>query len=478
MVPSCDSNLAHCKHMVVRLCRRLIHTDYFSRSPLNYETLTQRVAELSVSKKMLRSLILDYIRATRELQSMEKASRKTLNTDLKPAERLAKSLDLKVGISSGQLERHLWNFIKQHWAQCVEDNEIVASYVNTEHHVDIGRCFELVKTNFERCMAQSVVQVDPDNIALLYSCNALDSSLTPRISAEIKLPSPIMGVAHSEHTTYAGCWDGTVRQFDYENTRMTSPIVTTQVRDTSSLITHIQFADTNLMIFTTIDGLIYYYDPRLRRIVDKHDCSSKLFAMDSLPQILTVGLADNQVQLYDLRKRESPWQCRTSGLKYQMTSIRQFPSEAGYAVSGIDGRVCIDYNDLLEEAQLLKYAFKCHREKDKESHTDTVYPVTNLRFHKQYNSLFTTGGDGHICVWDWVRRRRMRQFPKIAENLAISHFDISYDGSLMAVGLSDDAYLRLSDTDAPFIPKSGKVFFKRIEAMECKPKESNSQVAS
>lgn len=72
----------------------------------------------------------------------------------------------------------------------------------------------------------------------------------------------------------------------------------------------------------------------------------------------------------------------------------------------------------------------------------------------------------------------MRQFPKIAENLAISHFDISYDGSLMAVGLSDDAYLRLSDTDAPFIPKSGKVFFKRIEAMECKPKESNSQVAS
>lgn len=166
MVPSCDSNLAHCKHMVVRLCRRLIHTDYFSRSPLNYETLTQRVAELSVSKKMLRSLILDYIRATRELQSMEKASRKTLNTDLKPAERLAKSLDLKVGISSGQLERHLWNFIKQHWAQCVEDNEIVASYVNTEHHVDIGRCFELVKTNFERCMAQSVVQVDPVSILL------------------------------------------------------------------------------------------------------------------------------------------------------------------------------------------------------------------------------------------------------------------------------------------------------------------------
>lgn len=324
----------------------------------------------------------------------------------------------------------------------------------------------------------SLIVASHDNIALLYSCNALDSSLTPRISAEIKLPSPIMGVAHSEHTTYAGCWDGTVRQFDYENTRMTSPIVTTQVRDTSSLITHIQFADTNLMIFTTIDGLIYYYDPRLRRIVDKHDCSSKLFAMDSLPQILTVGLADNQVQLYDLRKRESPWQCRTSGLKYQMTSIRQFPSEAGYAVSGIDGRVCIDYNDLLEEAQLLKYAFKCHREKDKESHTDTVYPVTNLRFHKQYNSLFTTGGDGHICVWDWVRRRRMRQFPKIAENLAISHFDISYDGSLMAVGLSDDAYLRLSDTDAPFIPKSGKVFFKRIEAMECRPKESNSQVAS
>ncbi|KAM3118754.1 hypothetical protein RJF_3230 [Candidozyma auris] len=492
MVPSCDSNLAHCKHMVVRLCRRSIHTDYFSRSPLNYETLTQRVAELSFSKKMSRSLILDYIRATRELQSMEKASRKTLNTDLKPAERLAKSLDLKVGISSGQLERHLWNFIKQHWAQCVEDNEIVASYVNTEHHVDIGRCFELVKSNFERDMAQSVVQVDPVSILLrrllrlkdYQNCiGLLDATLNSKNftdfkKTEIKLPSPIMGVAHSEHTTYAGCWDGTVRQFDYENTRMTSPIVTTQVRDTSSSITHIQFADTNLMIFTTIDGLIYYYDPRLRRIVDKHDCSSKLFAMDSSPQILTVGLADNQVQLYDLRKRESPWQCRTSGLKYQMTSIRQFPSEAGYAVSGIDGRVCIDYNDLSEEAQSLKYAFKCHREKDKESHTDTVYPVTNLRFHKQYNSLFTTGGDGHICVWDWVRRRRMRQFPKIAENLAISHFDISYDGSLMAVGLSDDAYLRLSDTDAPFIPKSGKVFFKRIEAMECKPKESNSQVAS
>lgn len=315
----------------------------------------------------------------------------------------------------------------------------------------------------------SLLVATHDSSALLYTCVLNGTSPLATITAEINTPSPIMAVAQSGHTTYAGCLDGTLRQFDYENTRMTTPLASGR-NNPPSPINHLKAIDPNLLVFTAVDGTIRYFDPRIDRLVDSHSCPSKLFAADATSQYVTVGLAGSQVQIFDLRKRNTPWQSRASGLQYQMTNIRNFTSGEGFALSSIDGRVSIEYNDLLEESQGRKFAFKCHRSTDRETRTDTVYPVTGLRFHQQYNTLFTAGGDGHVCVWNWEKRKRMKQFEKVPGQHGISHMDINQDGSLLAVGTTDSGYMRLPDADVPFVPEASRVFLKHLDELDCKPK--------
>lgn len=317
--------------------------------------------------------------------------------------------------------------------------------------------------------SNSLLVASHDRQTLLFTCDNNGSGPLAQLTAEIKTPSPIMGIAHSSHTAYAGCLDGTLRQLDYENTRMTTPIANIHDDAHRSQINHLKAIDSSLLVFTGVDGLIRYYDPRSGRIVDSHNCSSKLFAMDVTSRYLTVGLAESQVQVFDLRKRDHPWQARASGLRYQMTCIRSLPLEDGFALSSVDGRVSMEYFDLLEENQQKKFAFKCHRQTDKATMKDTVYPVTGLRFHKRYNTLFTSGGDGNVYVWNWEKRRRMRHLP-LQDPRCISHLDISDDGSLMAVGVIDDGFMRLPDADAPFEARPSEIYLRRLDEIDCRPK--------
>ncbi|KAM9933837.1 hypothetical protein OXX80_006554 [Metschnikowia pulcherrima] len=75
---------------------------------------------------------------------------------------------------------------------------------------------------------------------------------------------------------------------------------------------------------------------------------------------------------------------RSTGLRFQATNLRCFPSGDGYALSSVDGRVSMEYYEDSASAQEQKFAFKCHRIKDKVAGEDVVYPVTGLEFHPQY----------------------------------------------------------------------------------------------
>lgn len=350
--------------------------------------------------------------------------------------------------------------------RALEDINTSMAYVPIPTPTDLGvlSCVE-----FESRL-NSLLVATHDNTALLYTCHSGAQSPLCDLAAELSTPSPIVGITLSGHTTYAGCLDGTLRQFDYENTRMTSPLAIVKDHDTPSPINHLKAVSPNLIICTSIDGTIRYFDPRINRVVDSHSCPSKLFAFDATSQFVTVGLADSQVQIFDLRRRDAPWQSRASGLRYQMTNIRSFPSGDGFALSSIDGRVSMEYNDTLEESQKRKFAFKCHRLTDTQTRTDTVYPVTGLRFHNRYHTLFTAGGDGHVCVWNWEKRKRMKQFQIVPCQRSISHMDISHNGSLMVVGTIDDGFLRLADTDAPYNPEPSQVYIKHLDEVDCKPK--------
>uniref|UniRef100_A0A1A9ZY53 Uncharacterized protein n=1 Tax=Glossina pallidipes TaxID=7398 RepID=A0A1A9ZY53_GLOPL len=67
---------------------------------------------------------------------------------------------------------------------------------------------------------------------------------------------------------------------------------------------------------------------------------------------------------------------RESLLKFQTRCIRLFPNNEGYVMSSIEGRVAFEYLEIDPEIQKLKFAFKCHR--NKQGTTEYIYPVTQF----------------------------------------------------------------------------------------------------
>lgn len=307
-----------------------------------------------------------------------------------------------------------------------------------------------------------------DSKLLLYNCLDSQGLLQPRLSAEIKCPSTVLSAAHTSHCTYTGCLDGTVRQFDHENMRMTSSLLNESVR--LSQVNHMRSNNANLIVGTSQDGLLFYLDPRMGLLSYSSMMSAKIHAMDTASNFVTVGVAGGQVYIFDIRKRDTPWQVRSSGLRFPTACLRNIPSGEGYALSSIDGRVSMEFYDPQPKWQDMKFAFKCHRLKDKELDQDIVFPVTRLRFHPEHNTLFTAGGDGYVCVWDWVKKKRIKQFTQLREPQFISQMDLSSDGRLLAVGTEDDSFLRQSDIADSFSPKPSTIYLKRLNDSDCKSK--------
>lgn len=309
-----------------------------------------------------------------------------------------------------------------------------------------------------------------DDSVLLYNCQSPDGHISPRLVSRFHSPSPVLTSAYtSSHATFAGLLDGSVRQLDYENMKMSLPLLSADT-GLSQGVNHLRAmpGDANLLVASTFAGCLTFIDPRVPRVCHQLT-STKIFALDATADRVTVARAAQLVEIFDLRALDSPCQTRLSGLRYQVTALSCFPSGEGYALSSIDGRVSVEYYS--EALQERKYAFKCHRHRDKPAGVDMVYPVTQLLFHKHYNSMLTCGADGHVCVWNWETRKRMKQFPVVpGVPVALSHMDVNHDGTLLAVGAGDDLYLRRADFNEPMPPQRSRIYLRALGEGDCKPK--------
>lgn len=143
------------------LCIRRLYSTFFTRKPLNYEALSLRVAELRSFERISRDLILDYTKANRILQRINKEPRGQIKVN---STGRANFLALKVNIPNAKLEDELWDFFKEHWEVCVSDEEIVAAFI-LNPNADIARSFQIVKANFS--MSQSgLKQLDTASLLL------------------------------------------------------------------------------------------------------------------------------------------------------------------------------------------------------------------------------------------------------------------------------------------------------------------------
>ncbi|GMF07407.1 unnamed protein product [[Candida] boidinii] len=135
------------------------------------------------------------------------------------------------------------------------------------------------------------------------------------------------------------------------------------------------------------------------------------------------------------------------------------PNGEGFIQGSIEGRVSVEYFD--ENKNQDSYAFKCHRisgindentvnNNDTVNNLDLVGPINSINFHKDFETLFTGGSDGHVCIWDYNSRKRIKQYGKLDINLSVmetDHLSLNFtqgfninNSGILAIGYSNDGF--------------------------------------
>lgn len=210
---------------------------------------------------------------------------------------------------------------------------------------------------------------------------------------------------------------------------------------------------------------------------------SKPFSVSATGSKLVVAMASRAVHIYDLAALRmmsnqsdaapetggqnklaiEPWQTRESSLKFMTRAVACMPSDEGYAISSIEGRIGVDWFNPSDESQARKYAFKCHRQT--EDDVDVVYPVNALAFHPVRTTTFASGGgDATVVFWDGQSKRRIKQYAGFPAS--ISSMSWSSDGRHLAIGVSPG----FEDGKEELEEGSVKVFVREISEAEVKGK--------
>ncbi|KAL6451334.1 BUB3.1 Mitotic checkpoint protein BUB3.1 [Candida maltosa Xu316] len=249
-----------------------------------------------------------------------------------------------------------------------------------------------------------------------------------------------------DNSPIVGLLDGSIRELDFENCKLSKNIGMPVNEDE---------------IGSGINNLCH---------LDNHNIIASSFNGD----LQTIDLRQQQP-----RKLDVPMETREVGLKYQIKDLKTFPNNQGFALSTIDGRVSIEFfNSDPQFQQDHRFTFKCHRHPDpSNSDVDLVYPVNSIAFNKKYETLFTGGSDGYLCLWDLNKRKRMKQYtPRFLslehEPESVAKIKLNQSDSLIAVATSDDNFKRrrrLSESESSRIPS--RIYIKEVLENECKPKK-------
>ncbi|RCK65897.1 Mitotic checkpoint protein BUB3 [Candida viswanathii] len=318
----------------------------------------------------------------------------------------------------------------------------------------------------------------------IYSCHSIahaheEPTLDP-VHVFRTADVPVCMLYEARHRVpYVGLLDGSVRELDFENGKLGSSNIGVPVDESeiSGGINNLCGIDATSIVASSFNGKVQVIDTRQQKPRLVFSNKRKIFTVDTTDTHLVLGLQKNIIEIYDIKKLDVPVDTREAGLKYQIKDIKSFPNQQGFALATIDGRVSVDYFStdagFLEEN---RFTFKCHRHHDKETGVDLVYPVNTLAFNKRHGTLFTGGSDGHVCLWDFDKRKRMKNFPVFlsAEEEPESVAKLVLNGldSLLAVATSDDNYIRkrrLSESESSRTPS--RIYVKCFSENECRPKK-------
>ncbi|TGZ76641.1 WD40 repeat-like protein [Ascodesmis nigricans] len=311
--------------------------------------------------------------------------------------------------------------------------------------------------------AISSIDFSPTSSRLLVSSwdsnvHLYDTSGAGSKIASFTHPSPVLSCCfgRDDNEMFSACLDWSVNHLD-----PATGTIRTLYTHTSGVSSLLFSTAHNLLISGSWDGSLSLLPvtsstptPTTLRL------PTKIHSLSTSTHHLIVALSNRLFHLYDLRhfvpgnpSSLAPTQTRESSLKFMTRTIacmppypNRDPSLDGYACSSIEGRIAVEFYDPSPETQARKYAFKCHRQVEKqpssessppvaEEEVDVVYPVNALTFHPIIPSLFASGGgDGIVSLWDGEKKRRIRNLPRYRASVAALAW--SRDGKRLVVATS------------------------------------------
>ncbi|CCH61386.1 hypothetical protein TBLA_0E03320 [Henningerozyma blattae CBS 6284] len=184
------------------------------------------------------------------------------------------------------------------------------------------------------------------------------------------------------------------------------------------------------------DGLLQVVDPYSNLVVSKHQLpkGEKILAIDGTENgMLLVGSTGKHIRLFKIDEYGQLNQTSNLDfrLKFQIRDIKIAPDFQSYAYGGIDGRVAVEYF----ENPTQTYAFRCHYLNLEDA--QITYPVNSICFAPNTNTLYTSGSDGLVSLWDLSIRKRIQQFPRFNNNAVVK---LICNGRILLVATSDDSF--------------------------------------
>ena len=171
---------------------------------------------------------------------------------------------------------------------------------------------------------------------------------------------------------------------------------------------------------------------------------------------------------------------RESTLAHQTRALACAPDGESFVNASVEGRVAWERFAESEGDKAQQYAFKCHRTKASEGGDELAreaaaprpFGVNAVAFHPFTGAFATGGGDGYVCVWDGLKKKRLWQSARYPAGVACLAF--SEDGGRIAVAVSRERRNEKAFSDdveaTPRTAFSDAVFVRRIEDAEVTPK--------
>eukprot|EP01137_Pigoraptor_chileana_P006248 Opistho-2@50395 len=304
-------------------------------------------------------------------------------------------------------------------------------------------------------VANHLVATSWDNQVRCWEINAATGASVPK--AAITHDAPVLSASwHSDGSkVFTGGCDKLVKMWDLPTNQQM------QVAVHDAPIRHvIWLPSANMLVTASWDKSIRYWDTRSPTPALSVALPERCYAADATGALLLVGTADRNVLVYDIRNPQKEFKMVQSLLKFQTRCIACFPSQTGWAIGSIEGRVAIQHINDAEKDN--NFSFKCHRK----SNGTEIYAVNNVSFHPTYHTLATAGADGTFCFWDKKDKQRLKNFER--KQVPISAAAFNADATIYAYAQSYD-WSKGHEFYNPAIMKS-QIFLHAVDDAEIRPK--------